>query len=230
MPREMPTPCFGYDILHFVVLKESLCELAAWLFHIDFKSPPDITDAQKNLMDRFCFRDRSNTTAVLELLISWCKGDKKMYVIVFQKQINLSCDRLITKVRLERVSVGMFCKQKRAEGGTLTTSGWKGRAALRGHPQICWTRVKHHIEHLGRRADADFPKILSLSRRSQRKSISNMKHSLLLCPLKEREPDPHLSSWSEVWGQSCWMRLPSSPVPSQSTPALRKRPFPPGIL
>lgn len=47
-------------------------------------------------------------------------------------------------------------------GVALTAGRGEGRAALRRDPQVCRTCVKHHIEHLGREADADFPKVLRL--------------------------------------------------------------------
>lgn len=50
----------------------------------------------------------------------------------------------------------------------LTTGGWKWGTALRGHPQVCWPCVKHHIEHLRRRSNADFAKILSLVRKKHK--------------------------------------------------------------
>lgn len=128
-------------------------------------------------MDKFHSRDGSNVTVVLELFFLWCNGDQKSPMCYIFSEI----EELISAVAgwyLEskqtqaciRVNVSM---QKGAEDGTLTTGGGKGRAALRGNPQICWACVKHHVEHLGGRADADFPKILSLMRR---KSKNNVKH------------------------------------------------------
>lgn len=45
---------------------------------------------------------------------------------------------------------------------TLTAGSRERRAALRGHPQVGWACVKHHVEHLGWRANTDFPKVLCL--------------------------------------------------------------------
>lgn len=62
----------------------------------------------------------------------------------------------------------------------LTTGSGKGWAALGGHPQVSWTSVKHHIEHLGWRANADFSKVLSL--------LGTKKHYFCHYVLKKKNP------------------------------------------
>lgn len=64
---------------------------------------------------------------------------------------------------------------------TLTTGCRERGAALRGHPQVCRAGIKHHVEHLGRRADADFSIVLSLIRLNSQMYIDmhNAKSDLL---------------------------------------------------
>lgn len=176
-PPAWPTARFGYHILHVVVLKEFLCWPAARLFHIDFKSTSWFYRS-KSLMDRFHSMTWSNMTGVLELFILQRrqKTQKKPICDIFseiEELISAVTGWYLESEQTQACICVNVCMQKGAEDGTLTTGGGKGRAALRGHPQICWACVKHHVEHLGRRADADFPKILSLMRR---KPKDNVKH------------------------------------------------------
>lgn len=48
------------------------------------------------------------------------------------------------------------------DAAVRTAGGGERGAALRRHPQVGRPRVKHHVEHLGRGANADFSKVLSL--------------------------------------------------------------------
>lgn len=146
---------FGFDILH-VVLKESLHRLAAGL---DLESPSWFHSSWK----------WTNGQASLPWWIIHDSDAGIAYLMVESRQ---PINPIETHVCLDwRMCV---------TDSTLTAGGWEGGAALRGHPQVCWARVKHHIKHLSWRADADFPKILSLSR--TREHQDQMKVCTVLSP------------------------------------------------